>query len=71
MSEVLEQDVPTVTTPRQARDIQADEIARDLALMDELEAFAQSLNLPKRDGPSPTPQQIREMAYEEREAALL
>ncbi|MBV9469559.1 MAG: hypothetical protein JOZ57_09990 [Abitibacteriaceae bacterium] len=71
MSDVLEQEAPTVAAPRQARNIQAEEIARDLALMDEIEAFAQSLNLPKRNGADPTPQQIREMAYEDREAALL
>ena len=52
-----------------AQQIQAEEIARDLALMDEIEAFAQSL--PKRiKGRSPTPQEIRELAYQDREAAL-
>lgn len=67
MSEALLEREATAT--RRAQIIQAEEIARDLALLDEIEAFAQSL--PKRtEGRSPTPQEIREMAYEDREAAL-
>lgn len=60
---------PTRTAPRQAKDIQADEIARDLALMDEMEAFVQTLS-PRTEGRSPTTHEIREMAYQDREAAL-
>ena len=70
MVDVLEHQAPTKASPRQARDVQAEEIARDLALMDELEAFVQSL--PQRtEGRSATPQELREMAYEDREAASL
>ena len=53
-----------------SRHIDEEEIARDLALMDEMEAFAQSL--PKRtEGRDATAREIREMAYEEREAGIL
>lgn len=68
MSPVLEQELNALKTNRQSVNIQAEEIARDLAFMDELEAFVQSL--PKRTGQSPTTEEIREMAYEDREAAL-
>jgi hypothetical protein len=57
------------TAVRRFTEIQADEIARDLALIDALEAFVQSL--PARTaGASPSPQEFREMAYEDREAGL-
>lgn len=64
MSAVIE---PSIITPmRHAQDFQAAEIARDLALMDALEAFVQSL--PKRsEGHPPTTQEIRELAYEDGE----
>ncbi len=65
---ILEREAPV---QNKARGFQAEEIARDLALMDEIEAFAQSLSLPKRSGAYPTAQEIRETAYEEREAAIL
>ena len=71
---VLEQEAPATPTPTpsKAQSAQAEEIARDLALMDELEAFAQSLpNRRAEAGLGPMPDNIREMAYEEREAALL
>ena len=69
MSPVIEQEATTITAPRYARNFQAAEIARDLAIMDELENFVQSLPV-SSEGRSPTPQEIRAMAYEEREAAL-
>ena len=48
MAEVLEQEAPAQETPaqaapRQVKDAQAEEIARDLALMDEMEAFFSAL----------------------------
>ena len=68
MVEVLESQ-PQTTPADRVQVIQAEEIARDLALMDEIEAFVQSL--PKRtDGQNPTTREIRELAYEDREAAL-
>ena len=70
MVDVLEHQAPTKAAPRQARDVQAEEIARDLALMDELEAFVQSL-AQRTEGRSAAPQELREMAYEDREAASL
>ena len=70
MASAIEQQSPAVIAPRIARDFQEEEVARDLAFMDEIEAFAQSL--PQRgEGHSPTTQEIRELAYEEREAELL
>ena len=71
---ILEQEAPTQHTaaPPTLRDAEAEEIARDLALMDELEAYVQSLpNRRAEAGLGPMPDNIREMAYEEREAALL
>ena len=60
---------PIVVTPSEARDFQAEEIARDLALMDAMESFAKSL--PEwTEGRTPTVREIREMAYEDREASI-
>lgn len=51
--------------------IKNDATGHDLALMDELEEFAQSLAIKrKKAGLGPLPDNIRELAYEEREAVL-
>ena len=71
MMDVLEQQAPTVTAPRQAKDskdAQAEAIAQRLAQFRETMAVIEAM--PKRQrGTSPTPQEIRRIAYEEPEAA--
>ena len=68
---ILERKSPTKIAPR-PRQAQTEFIARDLALMDELEAYVQSLPDRRAEaGLGPLPDEAVAFVYEEREAALL
>lgn len=71
MSTVIEA-TETLTTGSQSRNRQADEIARDLALMDELEALVQSLpDHRAAAGIGPLSDNAVQLVYEEQESTLL
>ena len=70
MTRTVLQNLASEVVVRRAKDIQAEDITRDLELKVELEAFIQFH--PVRSAcANPASRQIREMAYEDREASLL
>lgn len=72
MSEVLELEATTVPTQRQSQSAQPTVTAQKIHRLREMEAFFKSLPDRRAEaGLGPVPDNIREMAYEDRDAAQL
>lgn len=72
MIPTLEQQAPTMPTQRQAHDAQNNIAAQKVRRLRDMEAFFKSLPDRREEaGLGPVPDNIRDMAYEDREAAQL